>query len=594
MQSKTRSNLINFVGAATIFMLLYAMVGHGVLNRYYTGILLMVGINIILAVSLNLATGLLGQLALGHAGFMSVGAYAAALFMIHVKLPHNMSFPVGLLVGGLVAAVFGLIIGIPALRLRGDYLAIITLGFGEIIRVLIIGVPGLTGGAKGLRGIPRVTNFPYVYIIMVLAIVFIFTLIKSRHGRAIISIREDEVAAEASGIPTTFYKVFAFTLAAFIAGIAGGLFAGYTGVLDPKNFGFMRSIEILVMVVLGGMGSITGAVIAATILTILPEALRGFADYRMLIYSVVLILMMLFKPSGLLGRKEFSLTKTLEWMGAWLGKALHIAQKKKPSDVPDRSPDRSDREILRIEDLGIQFGGLKAVEHVSFSVHSSDIVGLIGPNGAGKTTVFNLLTGVYQPTWGSIQLDGKSLKGLATHQITRNGIARTFQNIRLFKDVSVIENVKTAFQSRMKYSVVSGVLRMPTYQREEAEIDRRARELLQVFDMERYADMKATNLPYGQQRKLEIARALATNPKLLLLDEPAAGMNPSETAELMETIRAIRQRFSVAILLIEHDMSLVMGICERIVVLDYGQVIAMGTPEEIKQNPQVIGAYLGK
>lgn len=249
--------------------------------------------------------------------------------------------------------------------------------------------------------------------------------------------------------------------------------------------------------------------------------------------------------------------------------------------------------VLETRNLGISFGGLQALQDVHFSINKGEIIGLIGPNGAGKTTVFNLLTDVYIPSEGVIELDGENIVGKKTYQITQNGIARTFQNIRLFKDISVIDNVKIAMNSQMKYSVLSGIFRLPSYRREEKEISNRAHDLLQVFRLDEKAHDLAKNLPYGQQRKLEIARALATNPKVLLLDEPAAGMNPTETMELMETIMLIRERFKVAVLLIEHDMNFVMGICEHIVVLDYGKVIAEGTAEEIRSNPKVIAAYLG-
>lgn len=249
--------------------------------------------------------------------------------------------------------------------------------------------------------------------------------------------------------------------------------------------------------------------------------------------------------------------------------------------------------VLETKNLGISFGGLQALQDVHFSIDEGEIIGLIGPNGAGKTTVFNLLTDVYLPSEGVIELDGDNIVGKKTYQITQNGIARTFQNIRLFKDVTVLDNVKIAMNSEMKYSVLAGILRFPSFRREEKEISRRAHELLKVFHLDEHAYDLAKNLPYGQQRKLEIARALATNPKVLLLDEPAAGMNPTETMELMETIMLIRDRFKVAILLIEHDMSFVMGICEHIVVLDYGRIIAEGTAEEVRSNPKVIAAYLG-
>lgn len=251
--------------------------------------------------------------------------------------------------------------------------------------------------------------------------------------------------------------------------------------------------------------------------------------------------------------------------------------------------------LLETKNLGITFGGLRAVGNFDLTIGEHELVGLIGPNGAGKTTIFNLLTGVYLPTEGEIKVDGKSVVGLKPYQIVTRGLSRTFQNIRLFKDLTVIDNVKIAFHQQMKYGIANALFRIPgtRYWKEEAEIDEKARELLKIFNMEESAEKLSKNLPYGQQRKLEIARALATNPKLLLLDEPAAGMNPQETRELMETIHFIREKFDVSILLIEHDMSLVMGICERIVVIDYGMIIAKGTPDEIKNNPKVIGAYLG-
>lgn len=251
--------------------------------------------------------------------------------------------------------------------------------------------------------------------------------------------------------------------------------------------------------------------------------------------------------------------------------------------------------LLETKNLGITFGGLRAVGNFEISIGDNELVGLIGPNGAGKTTIFNLLTGVYLPTEGEILVEGKSVVGLKPYQIVSKGLSRTFQNIRLFSELTVIDNVKIAFHQQMNYGVANAIFRFPgsRFWKEEAEIDQKARELLAIFNMEESADKIAKNMSYGEQRKLEIARALATNPKLVLLDEPAAGMNPQETKELMDTIRFIREKFNVSILLIEHDMSLVMGICERIVVIDYGMIIARGTPEEIKNNPKVIGAYLG-
>lgn len=250
--------------------------------------------------------------------------------------------------------------------------------------------------------------------------------------------------------------------------------------------------------------------------------------------------------------------------------------------------------ILEVKNLSISFGGLKAVDDFNVSVEKGQLYGLIGPNGAGKTTIFNLLTGVYKPDCGQILLDGQNITGKSNIDINRAGVARTFQNIRLFKDLSVIDNVKAGLHNQYSYSAISGVFRLPSYRRVEKQMDEKALELLKVFDLDKEFDYKAANLPYGKQRKLEIARALATNPKLLLLDEPAAGMNPNETEELMNTIRFVQKNFDMTVLLIEHDMKLVSGICERLTVLNFGHMLAEGPTGEVLNNPQVIAAYLGE
>ena len=250
--------------------------------------------------------------------------------------------------------------------------------------------------------------------------------------------------------------------------------------------------------------------------------------------------------------------------------------------------------MLEVKNIGISFGGLKAVDNFSLTLEENELSGLIGPNGAGKTTIFNLLTGVYRPDKGSIRLDGKELTGKSIIEINQAGIARTFQNIRLFSNLSVLDNVKAGLHNHYPYTTLEGILRLPRFRAQEQEMNRRATELLEVFHLEQFADTRAKNLPYGSQRKLEIARALATEPKLLLLDEPAAGMNPNETAELMETIQLVRKRFHMTILLIEHDMKLVSGICERLTVLNFGKLLKQGDTQEVLHDPEVVKAYLGE
>ncbi len=312
----------------------------GVLSNYHTKVVMLLGINIILTVSLNVATGYLGQLPLGHAGFMAVGAYASAIFMTRTGIPPGGAFPIGILLGGVFAAAFGIIIGIPALRLRGDYLAIITLGFGEIIRVVLLNIDGvlgftLTNGAAGLQNIPKTTTFLNTFLCVALTCFFIHAMMKSRHGRAILSLRENEIAADCCGINATYYKTLGFTVSAFFAGVAGALYAGYIGILNPGGFGFVKSIEILVMVVLGGMGSMAGSVLSASVLTAVPELLRAFSDYRMIVYSLLLIVVMIFKPSGLMGTYDFSLGRILERLFGGGGGLLPRRKAKKQAEGGD-------------------------------------------------------------------------------------------------------------------------------------------------------------------------------------------------------------------------------------------------------------------
>ena len=580
-------------------------------DRSTVQLLSFVMLNILLAQSINLLTGVAGQISLGHAGFFAIGAYGSALLVKSAGAP----VIAAILGGTVITAAVGWLLAVPAGRVKEFYLAMMTSGFGLLCFEIIKEWNDVTGGVMGLSGIAsptlksltivglKIDAIDYFRILLVAAAIVLWLLrnfIQSHHGRAFFAIQASEIAAGSIGIDQAQTKRRAYAISAAIAGLAGAFYAHLVGYLGPDSFTIMRSVEVLVMAVVGGIGTIVGPILGAVLFTFLPSKLQAFAAYQFMVYGLILMVVFLLFRKGFAGAiaepARFIQPRALRAVGLSAAGVparfdASAAQTAQPS-VATAGHQTDTAPLLEVRDLVRRFAGLVAVDGVSLALHPGRITALIGPNGSGKSTLVNVASGIYTPSSGQVVFRGKDIGGQANHTIAAKGVVRTFQDPRLVPSFTVRENVLLGAHLRYRSSMIASALRLPGVMREEQAHLIRATQVMEVAGLSGVADQLLESLPYGYRRLTEVARAMMADPDVLMLDEPAAGLSEGELGRLAEVIRYIKSQ-GKSVLLIEHHMDFVNDIVDDVVVLDSGRVIYRGDMSGMRRDPAVIEAYLG-